>query len=129
MGNEGRENARGNTRRVAGIAAVGATSLCMLGLSIPLAAILARYSIWMAGALPLAILIGAGIMTARIWFQPDTPLSPTETEALRERVRELEERLANLEMIDSVEAHFANKHHPTHPSDTSDHPKSTTTAG
>jgi hypothetical protein len=109
MGNKGRDNNRENIARVAGTAIVGITSLLMLGLSTLLAAILARYSIWLAGALPLAILVGAGFLTARIWFQGEKSDSPTETEILRERVKDLEERLANLEMIDSVEAHFANK--------------------
>jgi hypothetical protein len=42
-----------------------------------------------------------------------------ENEALTKRISELEERLCNLEMIDSLEAHFAEKHRePTPPGNT-----------
>ena len=96
--------------RVAGIATVGWVSLAMLGISIPLVAQLKEVSVLLAGALPIVIMLGAGLMAVRVWSTGEKTVNRRENEALRKRMAELEERLASLEMVDSLEAHFARRH-------------------
>ena len=81
-------------------------TLSGLALCIPLSGILMRTSPLAAGAL----ILGAGLMAVRIWSSGERRVILKENEKLAKRVEDLEERLANLEMIDSLEAHFAAKH-------------------
>ena len=92
--------------RTAGIATVSWVTLSGLALCIPLSGILMRTSPLAAGAL----ILGAGLMAVRIWSSGERRVILKENEKLAKRVEDLEERLANLEMIDSLEAHFAAKH-------------------
>jgi hypothetical protein len=96
--------------RTAGIATVGWITLSGLALCIPLSVILMRTSPLAAGALSIALILGAGLMAMRIWSSGKRLVNQKENEKLAKRVEDLEERLANLEMIDSLEAHFAAKH-------------------
>lgn len=110
-----RENNQSNPNetsdpRVSGIATVGWITLAGLGLCVPLSTILGRLSPLLAGAIPLTILVGAGLMAVRIWSSGEKLVNQRENEALKDRIDELDERLKNLEMIDSLEAHFAQKH-------------------
>jgi Tfp pilus assembly protein PilN len=103
--------------RVSGIATVGWITLAGLALCVPLAALLKSPLI--AGALPLALILGSGLMAMRIWSSREKLVNQKENEVLTKRISELEERLSNLEMIDSLEAHFAEKHRkPTPPGNT-----------
>jgi hypothetical protein len=95
--------------RVEGIATVGWITLAALGVCIPLTAVIGEFAGAMAVLFPLAVLLGSGIMAMRIWSSGERRVNEENREALTERVRDLEERLANLEMIDSLEAHFAGK--------------------
>ena len=60
--------------------------------------------------------MGSSAVAARIisWrlSSGEKLVNQKENEALKARIQDLEERLANLEMIDSLEAHFAEKHRP-----------------
>lgn len=96
--------------RVSGIATVGWITLAALAICIPLSAVLKSSSALAAGALPLVIILGAGLMAVRIWSSGERLVNQKENEALRRQIAALEERLSNLEMIDSMEAHFAHKH-------------------
>ena len=108
-----RESESESDPRVEGIATVGWVTLAALGISIPLSAIGGAFTGWLAAALPLTIILGAGIMSMRIWSSGEKLVNEKENEALKDRIQDLEERLANLEMVDSLEAHFAEKHrHP-----------------
>lgn len=98
--------------RVAGISTVGWVTLSALGICIPLTAILGQYNGIAALALPLAVVAGAGVIAVRIWSSGEKTVNHRENERLAERIAELETRLGNLEMIDSVEAHFAERHRP-----------------
>lgn len=94
--------------RVAGITIVGGITLAGLGLCIPL--MLLASGTMIAAALPLAMIVGSGLLSARIWSSGERHVNEKANEKLTERLAELEERLANLEMVDSVEAHFAERH-------------------
>lgn len=96
--------------RVSGIATVGWIALAGLALCVPLSGVLMRASPLAAGLLPITIILGAGLMAVRIWSSGEKLVNQKENEKLVKRVEELEERLGNLEMIDSLEAHFAQKH-------------------
>lgn len=102
--------------RVDGLVTVGWVTLAALGISIPLTGIIAGYSGWMAPLLPFGILIGSGLMAMRIWSSGERQVNREANEALAARIQELEERLANLEMVDSLEAHFAERHRSASPS-------------
>ena len=96
--------------RVAGISTLGWVTLSALALSIPIMGILKSASAVAAAALPLAIILGSGVLAVRIWSSGEKLVNRKETDALKARLAQLEERLGNLEMIDSLEAHFAEKH-------------------
>ena len=96
--------------RVAGIVTVGWASLGALALCIPITGVLKESSALAAGLLPLAIILGAGMLAVRIWSSGEKLVNKQLNEALNSRLSELEERLANLETIDSMEEHFAQKH-------------------
>ena len=96
--------------RVAGIATVGWVTLSALALCIPLTASVGVFSGAAAMAIPLAVILGAGVMAVRIWSSGERTVNQAGNDELANRIGKLEERLANLEMIDSVEAHFAEKH-------------------
>lgn len=49
-------------------------------------------------------------MAVRIWSSGERQVNQEENEALKKRIDDLEERLTNLEMVDSLEAHMAEKH-------------------
>ncbi|MDA1001644.1 MAG: hypothetical protein O2807_14150 [bacterium] len=109
--NQSNTNQTGDPR-VSGIATVGWITLAGLALCVPLSAIIGRMSPLMAGAIPLALIVGAGLMAVRIWSSGEKLVNQKENEALKNRIEDLEDRLKNLEMIDSLEAHFAEKHRP-----------------
>lgn len=67
----------------------------MIALSIPLAAILHDSA---ALLLPLAVIVGATIVTSRIWGKSLPVVLEAAPEPLRQNLR-LEERLSNLETI------------------------------
>jgi hypothetical protein len=96
--------------RVEGIATIGWITLAALGICIPLTGIVGAFAGAAAALVPLSILVGAGLMAMRIWSSGEKQVHLKENEALQGRIRDLEERLANLEMVDSLEAHFAAKH-------------------
>ena len=98
--------------RVAGITTVGWVTLSALGICIPLTGILGSYNGIAALALPLAVVAGAGVLAIRIWSSGEKTVNNRENEKLKEHIAGLEKRLENLEMIDSVEAHFAERHRP-----------------
>lgn len=94
--------------RVAGITAVGWGTFLFLGLCIPM--MFAVSNPLVAAALPLSLIVGAGLLSARIWSSGERHVNQKANEKLTERIAELEERLLNLEMVDSVEAHMAERH-------------------
>lgn len=104
------KNQNAGDPRISGIATVGWVTLAGLSLCIPLSAILMKSSPLAAGALPIAMIVGAGLMAVRIWSSGEKLVNQKENEKLSKRIEDLEERLGNLEMIDSLEAHFAEKH-------------------
>ena len=96
--------------RVSGIATVGWITLAALAICIPLIGVLGRSAF--SFAIPLAVIVGSGLMAVRIWSSGEKLVNQKENEALKEKISDLEERLASLEMIDSLEAHFAAKNRP-----------------
>ena len=98
--------------RVEGIATVGWVTLAALGICIPLSAIIGETAGWLTPILPLSIIFGAGIMAVRIWSSGEKQVNQKENDALRQRIEDLEERLGNLEVVDSLEAHMAERHRP-----------------
>ena len=72
----------------------------MLGISIPLSAIVGQHGGGAAAIIPLSVIAGAAISTAAIWnpFAARSKQAPSKGPEA-ERVAELEERVASLEMI------------------------------
>ena len=95
--------------RVGGLITVGWVSLAMLGICIPLVAIIGAFAGPWATALPAGIVLGAGLMAIFIWRSGSKAVAGDDREKLLARIDELEKRLGNLEMIESIEEHFAEK--------------------
>ena len=80
-------------------------ALAMLAICIPLGAVLK------SGAIPLVVIGGAVLATMYVWKTNPQKTSRAEDEAetLRAKIRELEERLANVEIINSFEERLAER--------------------
>jgi hypothetical protein len=80
--------------RMAATSKIWGYAMGMLGISIPLAAITE------SAAIPIVVVLMAGCSTIAIWINPANSSSTTLDQ---EKVKQLEERLANLETIVSYE--------------------------
>src|SRR5687767_5089139 len=83
---------------------VWGSALVMLAICIPLCYILKTV------VLPLAVIIGAAAVTFYVWSSSEQSDShASENEVLRAKIKELEERLANVEVINRFEDRLAEK--------------------
>ncbi|NIP95804.1 MAG: hypothetical protein GWO24_21165, partial [Akkermansiaceae bacterium] len=64
-----------------------------MGVSIPLTAIAGAYAGWLAAAIPVTIILGAAVLSVRIWSSGEKQVDSRENEVLKERIKDLEERL------------------------------------
>ena len=89
-------------QRARALGKVWGSALVMLAICIPLCYILK------SAVLPLAVIISAAVVTFYVWNSSELSGSEnSENEALRAKVKELEERLANVEVINRFEEHLA----------------------
>ena len=65
--------------RVAGIATVGWVAVSCLAICIPIAAILKGASPIAAGALPLVVILGAGLIAVRVWSSGEKLVNQRKT--------------------------------------------------
>ena len=86
---------------------IGCLGLTMLAICIPLAGILAGPLPWMAALLPLAVIVGLGISIIAIWLAKPRKAHLREIAELQRQLAELNERLTNLETMDSFERRLA----------------------
>jgi hypothetical protein len=95
----------GDDPRPKAIGRIWGAAVGMLAICIPLCAILE--SAW----LPVFVIAGAAGVTLYIWASGDRSQAPPndETELLRAKIKELEERLANVEVINRFEDRLADK--------------------
>ncbi len=91
--------------RAKAVGGVWRAAIAMLALSIPLCAILR------SAMIPIAVIVGAALVTLYVWSNGGAgkDAEPSENEALREKIKELEERLANVEVINRFEDRLAEK--------------------
>ncbi len=73
----------------------------MMVFSIPLAAITE------SALIPLAVIVGASVGTCGVWFRSNKSHDNKAELAAEQRLKELEERLANLETINNFERRLA----------------------
>ena len=87
------------------IGQVWGTAIGMLAICIPLCVLLK------SGALPIMVICAAVLVSMYVWkTEPQkTANANQEAEALRTRIAELEERLANVEVINSFEERLAER--------------------
>ena len=87
------------------IGQVWGTAIGMLAVCIPLCVLLK------SGAIPIIVIVGAVLVSMHIWQTESrqTADADEEAEALRTRIAELEERLANVEVINSFEERLAER--------------------
>lgn len=87
------------------IGRVWGISLAMLGICIPLCVLLK------SAALPIIVIGAAALVSMLIWQSESrkNAAADKDAEALRARIQELEERLANVEVINSFEERLAER--------------------
>lgn len=87
------------------IGQVWGTAVGMLAICIPLCVLLK------SAALPIIVICAAGLVSMYVWKNEPrkTATADQEAEALRARIQELEERLANVEVINSFEERLAER--------------------
>ena len=82
-------------------------AVAMLGICIPLVAVVSERAGngLVAAILPIAVIAGATASTAAVWIFGNTSSipSPSHDKQLNQQLEQMEERLANLEMISSYE--------------------------
>lgn len=84
---------------------IWSAALGMLVLCIPLCAMVR------SAAIPIAIIVGAAVVTFYIWNSGEKRGTDqhSENETLKARIKELEDRLANVEVINRFEDRLAEK--------------------
>lgn len=87
------------------VSQIWGAAIGMLALCIPLCFVIRT------AALPVFVIAGASLVTLYIWTAgaKTQDASTDETEALRAKIKELEERLANVEVINRFEDRLAEK--------------------
>lgn len=92
-------------QRPAIIARLGGYMIAMLGICVPLCAIMGAFAGAIALLLPVAVIVGMSLCMTVIWF---TPVQRNKTNAreiaeLQTQIADLHKRLSNLEIMDSFE--------------------------
>ncbi|HEX8296274.1 MAG TPA: hypothetical protein VF593_08235 [Chthoniobacteraceae bacterium] len=92
-------------QRAKALANVWGFALVMLVVCVPLCAM------FRTAVIPLTIIAGAAVVTLYIWSrgEKDSGVQDAENESLRTKIQELEERLANVEVINRFEDRLAEK--------------------
>ncbi|MDB6151240.1 MAG: hypothetical protein JWQ44_2688 [Chthoniobacter sp.] len=75
----------------------------MLALCIPLCAVLRSPMI------PIVVIIGTALLSLYVWNSGEKRANGLEADALRAKIKELEERLSNVEVINRFEDRLAEK--------------------
>ena len=99
------KNQGGNDARPDAIGQVWGTAVGMLAICIPLCVLLK------SGALPIIVICAAVLVSMYVWKTEPRKTTATnkEAEELRAQIRELEERLANVEVINHFEERLAER--------------------
>jgi len=100
----GRSRRRGDSRPAA-LGNIWGSAIAMLVLCIPLAAVSRTAN------LPLIIIVGTAVVSLYIWWSgsAERKAESSEADELRAKIKELEERLANVEVINRFEDRLAEK--------------------
>jgi hypothetical protein len=100
----GRPRQRADSR-IAALGGIWSGAIVMLALCIPLAAVSRSAN------LPLIVIVGTGLVSLYIWQSGSAARKEdtSEADALRDKIKELEERLANVEVINRFEDRLADK--------------------
>lgn len=88
---------------------IGGLGVAMLAICIPLSPSIGHSSPLLAGLLPLAVIVGVGVTMITVWLTPRRNANARELAELQRQVAELNERLTNLETIDSFERRMAHR--------------------
>lgn len=91
--------------RTAALNNVWGSALAMLALCIPLCAVLR------SAMIPILVVAGTAIVSLYIWWSgaAEREADTSEADALRDKIKELEDRLANVEVINRFEDRLAEK--------------------